>query len=96
MAQINSITASILQTPGAQQLQDADKTGQIRRTRDLRKNTATSDEQEVEESVASADEVQPASGEHKENGGRQKGAYSRHPKSDPDPQSEGDHLDLRA
>ena len=96
MAQINNITASILQTPAALQLQDADKTRQIRHTRDIRKNTATSDEAEVEESVTSTDEVQPAADEHHDGGKQKKGAYSRNPKPDAEEPSEGDHLDLCA
>jgi hypothetical protein len=96
MAQINNITASILQAPSAQRLQDADKTRQIRHTRDVRKNTATSDETEVEESVTSADEVQPAADERQGAGQKKKGAYSRNPKPDSEEPTEGDHLDLRA
>jgi hypothetical protein len=96
MSQINPITASILQAPAAQRLADTDKTQQIRRTRDIRKNTATSNEAEVEESVTSTDEVQPSSDERQKNGQKKKAPYSRHPKPDSDKESDTDHLDLKA
>ena len=96
MTQINPITASILQSPEAQRLIDADKTQQIREARKSRKNSATSNEAEVEESVASADEVQPAADERQKNDNYKKGSYSRHPKPGSEKESETDHVDLKA
>jgi hypothetical protein len=94
MSQMNPLTSSILQAPTAQRIMDADKSQQIRHVQDTHKNAATSDEQEVEESVASADEAASV-GDQPKNGRQQKGTYSRRPPK-PNPNPEGDPLDLTA
>ena len=55
-----------------------------------------SSEEEVEESVASADELQPATGDaHAKQ--QRKGTYSRkHPQEEPESTGEGENLDLTA
>jgi hypothetical protein len=95
MSQINPLAGSILQAPAAARQQESQRTSQLRTVHDRTKNSAASDEEEVEESVASADEVQPAGDEQKGNPQR-KGTYSRHPSSDPEPNAEGERLDLEA
>jgi len=95
MSEINPLAGSIVQAPAAQRQQETQKSAEIRRVHDRAKNSAASDEEEVEESVASADEVQP-SGDEKKGHQQRKGTYSRHPSSEPEPNSEQEHLDLEA
>jgi hypothetical protein len=95
MSEINPLAGSILQAPAAQRQQETQKTAETRRVHDRAKNSAASDEEEVEESVASADEVQP-SGDEQKGHQQRKGTYSRHPSSDAEPDVEGEHLDLEA
>ena len=95
MSQINPITGSILQAPGAQRAQEIDKSRQIRQTQETRKNAAAAGEEEVEESVISPDEL-PEVGE--QNHGRQKrnNTYSRRRPPEPEPEDPADGLDLTA
>ncbi|MGD0461967.1 MAG: hypothetical protein ABSB74_05725 [Tepidisphaeraceae bacterium] len=95
MSQINPITGSILQASAAQRQQETQKISQIRRVHDRAKNSAASDEEEVEESVASTDELQP-SGDEQKGHQQRKGTYSRHPSSEPELNAEGERLDLEA
>ena len=96
MSQINPILGSILQTPMAQRQQETGRADQVRLRQDQRKNAAATSEEEVEESVASTDELQPATGDT--HGKQQrKGTYSRRQhQEEPEPSSEGDNLDLTA
>ena len=95
MSQINPIMGSLVQAPAAQRLQENEKSRQIRHASDLRKNTAASNEEEVEESVASADELQ-ATGDEKQNPQQKKKNYSRHKPDDQEPPEPFDSLDLTA
>jgi hypothetical protein len=95
MDPINPLAGSLLQAPAAARQQEVLRTSQLRSAHDRAKNSAASDEEEVEESVASADEVQPIGDEQKGHPQR-KGTYSRHPASDPEPNVEGERLDLEA
>jgi hypothetical protein len=96
MTDINPIAGSLLQAPVAARQQEAQKTAQVRRVSDRQKNSAASDEEEVEESVASADELQPVGDEQKNPQQKRKGTYSRHPESEPEPSADQKHLDLEA
>jgi hypothetical protein len=95
MTEINPLAGSLLQAPAAARQQEAHKTAQVRSAHDRQKNSAASDEEEVEESVTSADELQPVGDEQKGQQQR-KGTYSRHPKPEPEPSAEQKHLDLEA
>jgi hypothetical protein len=95
MSQINPITGSILQASNVQRQQETQKTSQIRSARDRAKNSAAADEEEVEESVASADGLPPI-GDEKQGNPQRKGTYSRRQPSEPKPDADGEHLDLEA
>jgi hypothetical protein len=95
MSEINPIGGSLLQAPAAARQQETQKISQVRSVQDRAKNSAASDEEEVETSVASADELQP-SGDEQKGQQQRKGTYSRHPASEPDPDAEGKRLDLEA
>jgi hypothetical protein len=95
MSQMNPITGSILQAPMAQRAQEMDKARQIRSTQDARKNAAAPGEEEVEESVASADEL-PALGDEHPNRQNRKNTYTRQRPLEPEVEEEGDGLDLTA
>jgi hypothetical protein len=95
MSEINPLAGSILQAPAAQRQQETQKAAETRRVHDRAKNSAASDEEEVAESVASADEVQP-SGDEQKGHQQRKRTYSRHPSSDAELDAEGEHLDLEA
>jgi hypothetical protein len=95
MSQINPITGSIMQEPIVQRGQAMDKARQIRHAQDTRKNAAASGDEEVEESVSSPDELPPVGDEHQHRQSRKKNYGPRRP-NDPDPQDEGDNLDLTA
>jgi hypothetical protein len=96
MSEINSIAGSILQAPAAARQQEFQKTAQVRSAHDRQKNSAASDEEEVQESVASADELQPIGDEQQNPQQKRKGTYSRHPSADPEPSDDQKHLDLEA
>ncbi|MGD0770382.1 MAG: hypothetical protein ABSB42_19530 [Tepidisphaeraceae bacterium] len=95
MSQINAITGSIVQAPTVQRQQEMGKAQQIRQRQDRQKNAAASDEHEVEQSVASPDQVQPAGNDQQ---GRQKGrkTYARRHPQEPEAQTDGESLDLTA
>ena len=96
MSQLNPILGSILQTPMAERTQELGKAQQIRQRQDLRKNSAATSEEEVEESVASADELQPTAGDSHP---RQQGkpTYSRKKNEEQsETPADGDTLDLTA
>ena len=95
MSQINPITGSILQAPAAQRQQETQKVGQTRRVHDRARNSAASDEEEAEKSVASPDELQP-SGDEQKGHPQRKRTYSRHQSPKSEPNAEGDGLDLEA
>jgi len=95
VSQINPITGSILQAPGAQRAQEIDKSRQIRHSQDARKNAAAAGEEEVEESVISPDEL-PGVGEQNHNRQKRKNTYSRQRPPDPEPEEPADGLDLTA
>jgi hypothetical protein len=95
MSQINPIMGSLVQAPAAQRLQESEKARQIRHASDLRKNTAASSSEEVEESVASADELQ-ATGDEQKNSEQKKKNYSHNKPQDPEPAEPFDSLDLTA
>ncbi len=95
MSQIDPIAGSILQAPAAQRQQETQKISQIRRVRDRARNSAASDEEEAEKSVASADELQPSADEQKGHPQRKR-TYSRHRSSKSEPGAEGESLDLEA
>lgn len=86
-----------MQASTVQRTQEMDKARQIRRVQDVsKKNTAASDEQEVEESVSSPDEL-PGAGDEHHNRQQRKNTYSRRKPTDPDPEEdEGPNLDLTA
>jgi hypothetical protein len=94
MSLMNPLNASILQAPTAQRIQDTDKSRQMRHAQEVRKNAAATDEQEVEESVASADEL-PETGDQANNRKQRKKTYTRRPPK-PEPENEGGSLDLTA
>jgi hypothetical protein len=96
MSQINPILTSIVQTPMAQRQQELGRADQIRLRQDQRKNAAATSDEEVEESVASTDELQGATGDM--HGKQQrKGTYSkRRSQEEPEPTDESDSLDLTA
>ena len=79
----------------AQRSQEMDKSRQVRQAQDTKKNTAASGEAEVEESVASPDELQPVGDEHPNRQNR-KNTYTRHRPPEPEAEDEGDGLDLTA
>lgn len=95
MSQINAITGSIVQAPTVQRQQEMGKAQQIRQRQDREKNAAASDESEVEQSVASPDQVQPTGNDQH---GRQKGrkTYARRQPAEPEAQTDGESLDLTA
>ncbi len=95
MTEINPLAGSILQAPAAARQQEAHKTAQVRSARDRQKNSAASDEEEVEESVTSTDELQPV-GDDQKGHPQRKGTYSRHPSAEPEPNADQEHLDLEA
>ena len=95
MSQINPIMGSLVQAPAAQRLQEGEKSRQIRHASDLRKNTAASTSEEVEESVASADELQ-AAGDEKQDPQQKKKNYSRHKSQEPELPDPSESLDLTA
>ncbi|HEX4053072.1 MAG TPA: hypothetical protein VHX86_02295 [Tepidisphaeraceae bacterium] len=95
MSQINPITGSILQAPTVQRQQESQKASQIRQAQDRHRNSATADEEEVEESVSSADGLQPI-GDDQQGHPQGKGAYSRGQPKDSDSDSDGERLDLQA
>lgn len=95
MSQINPITGSILQAPTVQRQQESQKTSQIRQAQDQRRNSAAADEEEVEESVSSADGLQPI-GDDQPRHQQGNGTYSRRRPKDSEPNSDGERLDLRA
>jgi hypothetical protein len=96
MSQLNPILGSILQTPMAQRQQEMGRADQIRHRQDQRKNTAATSDEEVEESVASADALQGATGDTHDKQQR-KGTYSRRPsQEETQPEGESDSLDLTA
>ena len=96
MSQINPIMGSLVGAPAAQRMAESEKSRQIRHSSDLRKNTAADSEEEVEESVASTDELQ-ATGDGQQHRKQRKGTYSRHKPEEPQEESENpDGLDLTA
>ncbi|MGD0140419.1 MAG: hypothetical protein ABSD28_16235 [Tepidisphaeraceae bacterium] len=95
MSQINAITGSIVQAPTVQRQQEMGKSQQIRQRQDRQKNAAASDEQEVEQSVASPDQVQPIANEQHGQPQRRKTYARRHP-AEPEPPTDGESLDLTA
>jgi len=95
MSQIPPLTASILQAPTAQRMQDTEKTRQLREANDRRKNVAARNDEEVDESVVSPDELK-AAGDEKDKGNPKKNTYSRRKAPDPEPESPEESLDLRA
>jgi len=95
MSQMNPITGSIVQTPMVQRSQEIDKARQIRHAQDTRKNAAASGDEEVEESVASADELQAVS-DHDHSRQKRKNTYTRQRPPEPETEDEGDGLDLTA
>jgi hypothetical protein len=95
MSQINPITGSIVQAPTVQRQQEVQKASQIRQAQDQRRNSAAADEEEVEQSVVSADGLQPIGDDqqgHQQGGG----TYSRNRPKDSDPPGDGQRLDLKA
>ena len=95
MSQINPIMGSLVQAPAAQRLQETEKARQNRHAADLRKNTAANSQEEVEESVASADELQ-AAGDEQQNPRQKKGTYSRRKPHEEEEPDKPDGLDLTA
>jgi hypothetical protein len=96
MSQINPIMGSLVGAPAAQRLAESEKSRQIRHSSDLRKNTAANSEEEVEESVASADAVE-AAGDGQQNRKQGKGTYSRQKPQEPQEEADNpDGLDLTA
>jgi hypothetical protein len=95
MSLVNPLTGSMVQAPAAQRIQDLDKARQMRHAQETRKNAAASDEQEAEESVASADDLPPI-GDESPNPRKKKGTYSRKPPQPPPEDAEGNGLDLTA
>ena len=95
MSQINAITGSIVQAPTVQRQQEMDKAQQIRQRQDRQKNTAASNELEVEQSVASPDQVQATVNEQHGRQPRRKTYARRHP-PEPEPPTDGESLDLTA
>jgi hypothetical protein len=95
MSQMNPITGSIMQEPMVQRGQAMDKARQIRSAQDVKKNSAATGDEEVEESVSSPDELQAVGDEHHK-GQNRKNTYTRHPAPEPETEDEGDGLDLTA
>lgn len=95
MSQLDPISGSIVQAPMAQRNQEMDKARQMRHAQDARKNTAASGEEEVEESVPSADELPTVGDEHHAREKR-KNTYGRHKPQESEVDDEGDGLDLTA
>jgi len=95
MSQLNPLTSSILQAPGVQRNLETDKARQLRQAEDKLKNSAPTDDEEMDESVHSPDGVQkPGDEHHKEQ--QRKNTYSRHKPNEPDATDEGTSLDLTA
>jgi hypothetical protein len=95
MSQIPPLTASILQAPAAQRMQETEKTHQLREANDRRKNVAARNDEEVDESVVSPDELK-AAGDEQKKGNQKKNTYSKRKPPDPEPESGEETLDLRA
>jgi hypothetical protein len=95
MSQINPIMGSLVQATAVQRLQENEKTRQVRHSSDLRKNAAATSEEEVEESVISADEL-TATGDEKQNPKQRKPTYSRRKPEESDEPETTDGLDLTA
>ncbi len=95
MSQINPITGSILQAPTVQRQQESQKTSQIRQVQDRRRNSAATDQEQVEESVSSPDGLQPI-GDDQPGQQQRKATYSRRQPKDSETDSEGQRLDLEA
>jgi hypothetical protein len=95
MSQMNPITGSLMQEPIVQRGQAMDKARQIRSAQDSRKNSAATGEEEVEESVASPDELPPVGDEHHK-GQNRKNTYTRQRPPEPEVEDEGNGLDLTA
>jgi hypothetical protein len=95
MSQLNPILGSIVQEPMMQRGQAMDKARQIRSAQDSRKNSAATGEEEVEESVASPDEL-PAVGDEHHNRQNRKNTYTRQRPPEPEVEDEGNGLDLTA
>jgi hypothetical protein len=95
MSQLNPILGSIVQEPMAQRSQAIDKARQIRHAQDAKKNAAANGDEEVEESVSSADEL-PAVGDEHHNRQNRKNTYTRQRPPEPEVEDEGDGLDLTA
>jgi hypothetical protein len=94
MSQINPFTGSILQTTQAQRLQATDKDRQVRRAREIVKNSALTEDQ-LEHQVESSEELTPTDKEQKhERRFKRPKHHAPDPKSKPD--DEEPHLDLTA
>jgi hypothetical protein len=95
MSQLNPLTASILQAPSVQRNMETDKARQLRQDEDKLKNSAATQDEEVDESVHSPDELKPSGDEHHKDKQR-KNTYTRHKPPEPENPDDGASLDLTA
>jgi hypothetical protein len=91
MSQLNPITASILQTPGVQRQQSADKSRQLRQAQE----TERAAEEDIPEAVPDADDLSEVHDQAR-NPRKGKKPYTAKQKPQDDEPEEGSQLDLRA
>jgi len=91
MSQLNPLTGSIVQTPLVQQQQTDQKTRQLRRAEELRKNIAARDDQ-TEHQVESTDRLAAIEDSH-ENPQQRRGKSKRRPAA---PEDDTGHIDTTA
>jgi hypothetical protein len=95
MSQMNPVTGSILQTSVMQKQQADVKTQQMRRTEDLRKNAAAT-EDDNEHQVESSEELTPMDDDHSNGRNPKKRGDGKH-KPDEEVDDEGkSHIDMKA
>jgi hypothetical protein len=95
MSQLNPLTASILQAPVVQRNMETDKARQLRQDEDKLKNSAPTDDEELDESVHSPDGLKAAGDEHHK-GQQRKNTYTRHKPPESETLEDGNIIDLTA
>jgi hypothetical protein len=93
MTEFNPITTGILQTPGVQRLQSADKALQLRQAQERERNGSAAED--VPETVPGAEELSAVGDKHQNPGKRKKPYTAKQGPHDDEPE-EGSQLDLRA
>jgi hypothetical protein len=100
MSQVNPFVAAILPSAQTQQKESAEKTSQVRRSQEVRKNAGAHGADTYEHQVESADGVKPVDDDHShpESGGKRRNQNHKSGKDDAADDHEGQdpHLDLTA